>query len=64
MTMLTPGRLQEIEKLSIIQRPVSLQVLAETRRLALVDLLADREQLLARIAELEKFIQTGDDVAE
>ncbi len=60
MTMLTPARLREIERLTNERFPIiqDLAHLAETRRLAIVELLADREQLLARLLELEEFIQT------
>ncbi len=56
MTMLTPGRLQEIDRFTNERFPILQDVghLAETRRLAIVELLADRELLLARLLELEE----------
>ncbi len=58
---MTPDLLREILELSQETSGTSRPNLL---RAALRDLLADREQLMARIAELEEFIQTGDEVAE
>ncbi len=58
---MTPDLLREILELS---QETSGTSRPDLLRAALRDLLADREQLLARIAELELFIETGDKEGE
>ena len=58
---MTPDLLREILELS---QETSGTSRPDLLRAALRDLLADRDQLLARIAELELFIETGDKEGE
>lgn len=67
MPELTPNRLLAIDELGQMdvaewnQDIGEVRALSEDRRKAIVDLLQDREELQARIGELERFIETGDD---
>ena len=58
MTMLPPDLLREIVESS---RETSGTSRPDLLRAALRDVLEDRERLLARIAELEEFVRTGDE---
>ena len=64
MPELTPTRLVAILELAHLAlaelNHVNEAALSEDRRQALVDLLQERETLQARIRELERFIETGD----
>ena len=63
MPELTPTRLVAIEELATqtrMRNHIREAALSEDRRRAIVDLLQDREVLQARIRELERFIETGD----
>ena len=67
MPELTPNRLSAIEELGqmdlaeLNQDIGEVRALSEDRRRAIVDLLQDREELQARIRELERFIETGEE---
>ena len=67
MPELTPNRLLAIEELGqmdvaeLNQDIGQVRAMCEDRRQAIVDLLQDREVLQARIRELERFIETGDE---
>ncbi len=67
MPELTPNRLLAIDELGQMdvvewnQDMDQVRALSEDRRKAIVDLLQDREVLQARIGELERFIETGDE---
>ena len=66
MPELTPNRLLAIDELGQMdvaewnQDIGEVRAVSEDRRKAIVDLLQDREVLQARIRELERFIETGD----
>ncbi len=67
MPELTPNRLAAIEELGQMDLAElnhdigEVRALCEDRRRAIEDLLQDREVLQARIRELERFIETGDE---
>ena len=67
MPELTPNRLLAIDELGQMdvaewnQDIGEVRALSEDRRKAIVDLLQDREVLQARITELERFIETGEE---
>ena len=67
MPELTANRLLAIEELGQMdvaewnQDIGEVRAVSEDRRRAIEDLLQDREVLQARIGELERFIETGDE---
>ncbi len=67
MPELTPTRLAAIEELGQMDLAElnhdigQVRAMCEDRRQAIEDLLQDREVLQARIGELERFIETGDE---